>query len=109
MNDNDHNQTALQFIDAAFGIGKSIEGSGRDEMMMACADKYAALCLLDDAMRTTEEVSDSYSRDTAISQVAVNTIACDPETDVLSLLEAIEDPGVYNVALEQLTVEYAES
>jgi hypothetical protein len=78
-------------------------------MMMAVADKYAALCLLDDAMRTTEEISDSYLRGTAISQVAAKTITCEPDADVFSLIDEIEDPGVYNVALEQLSIKYAES
>jgi tetratricopeptide (TPR) repeat protein len=108
VNSNEHNQPGLEFVDIAFAIGNSLDGHERDDIMLPVAVNYAKLCLLDDAIKAAEEISDSYLRDTAITQIGVNAIGCDAETDVLSILEAIEDPGVHNLALEQISLTYAE-
>src|ERR1051326_6050067 len=98
----------LQFLDAAVEIANSLETRERDEIMIAAAANYATCGLLDDAIRSADEISDSYLRDTAIAQIAVNTIAAEPDADLLSLVESIEDPGVHNLALEQVSAKYAE-
>jgi tetratricopeptide (TPR) repeat protein len=108
VNSNEHNQAGLEFVDIAFAIGNSLDGHERDEILPAVAVSYAKLSLLDDAIKAAEEISDSYSRDTTITQIAVSAIGCDPDADVLSIIESIEDPGVHNLALEQLSVAYAE-
>jgi tetratricopeptide (TPR) repeat protein len=108
MNPDDQNLPGLQLIDAAVEIASFLETRERDQIAVVAAANYAAIGLLDDAIRSAEEISDSYLRDTAIARMAVNVIEREPETDVLSLVESIEDPGIQNLALGQLSVRYAE-
>src|SRR5215467_10190812 len=108
MNPDEHKLPGVQFIDAAVKIANSLETRERDEIAAAAAVNYAALGLLDDALASVREISDSYLADTAIVQTAVNVVASEPETDALSLVESIEDPGIQNLALEQISVKYAE-
>jgi hypothetical protein len=106
MNPTDHNPPGLEFVDAAFAIGKPL--GDRDDIMMAVAGNYATLGLLDDALAAADEMADSYLRDTAIANIANNSVASAPEADPLSLIESIDDPVAQNLALEQLAVKFAE-
>jgi len=106
MNPEEHNQSGLEFVDAAAEIARSLVD--RDEIMVAVAADYATLGLLDDALRATDEIGDPYSRDTAIANIAVNWVTNKPDTDPLSLIDSIEDLGNQNLALEHISVKYAE-
>ena len=108
MNPDDQILPGIQLIDTAVEIASSLETRERDEIAVEAAANYATFGLLDDAIRSAEGISDSYLRDTAVASIAVNVIECEPETDVLSLVESIEDPGIQNLAREQLSVKYAE-
>jgi len=101
-----NNQAGLEFVDGAAAIGKSLDD--RDEILMAVADAYANLGLIDDALAVADEISDSYSRDTAIGNVAVNVVASGPDVDPISLVDSIEDIGNQNLALAQISIRYAE-
>lgn len=108
MNPDDQNLPGIQLIDVAVEIARSLETSECDKIAAAAAVNYASLGLLDDALASVREISDSYSVDTAIAQTAVNVTASEPESEVLSLVDSIEDPGIQNLALEQVSVRYAE-
>lgn len=108
MNPEESNLPGLEFIDTAVAIANSLETGQRDEIMSAAAVNYSSLGLLDDAIKSADEISDSYLRDTALTQIAVNAVAHEPDGDLLSLIESIEDPGNQNLALEEIAVKYAE-
>lgn len=108
MNPDEPNLPGVEFVDAVVGIVNSLPTRERDELMTATAINYSALGLLDDAIKSADEISDSYLRDTALTQIAVNTIAHEPDADVLSLVESIDDPGNQNLALEEIAAKYAE-
>ena len=108
MDSDDQNLPGIQLIDAAVEIASFLETRERNEIAVEAAANYATFGLLDDAIRSAEGISDSYLRDTAVARMAVNVIECEPETAVLSLVESIEDPGIQNLALEQVSVKYAE-
>ena len=108
MNPDESNLPGVEFLDAAVGLAKSLQTGACDEIMSAAAVNYSSLGLLDDAIQSAEDISDSYLRDTAISQIAVNTVSHQPDADLLSLVESIDDPGNQNLALEEIAVKYAE-
>ncbi len=99
----------LEFVDAAVAVANSLETGARNEIMSAAAVIYSTLGLLDDAIKSADEISDSYSRDITIAQVAVHAVASETTDNVLSLVESIEDLGNLNLALEDVAVKYAEN
>src|SRR5436190_1385413 len=108
MNPDESNLPGVEFLDAAVGLAKSLQTGACDEIMTAAAVNYSSLGLLDDAIQSAEDISDSYLRDTAITQIAVNTVSHQPDADLLSLVESIDDPGNQNLALEEIAVKYGE-
>jgi hypothetical protein len=108
MNPDESNLPGVEFVDAAIGLAKSLPTGASDEIMSAAAVNYSRLGLLDDAIKSAEEISDSYFRDTAITQIACNTVPHEPDADLLSLVDSIDDPGNQNLAVEEIAVRYAE-
>lgn len=108
MNPDEQNLPGVEFIDAAVAIANSLPTRERDEIMSAAAIRYSALGLLDDALKSADDISDSYTRDTALTQVGVNTVSAAPDSDPLTVIDSIDDPGNQNLALEEIAVKYAE-
>src|SRR5215471_19368465 len=101
-----NNQAGLEFVDGAAELAKTL--NDRDEILMAIADAYATRRLFDDALAMADEIGDTYARDTAIANVAVHAVGSEPDIDPLALIESIEDLGSQNLALEQISVRYAQ-
>ena len=71
-------------VDVAVEIANSLGTGERDEIMSAAAIDYSTLGLLDDAIKSANEISDSPLRDTTLTQIAVNAVASDPKNGSIS-------------------------
>lgn len=98
------------FLDCAVEIANSIEGlEGRSEILSLIAVKYAGAGQLDVAVDLAETINDSYLRDHALAGVSARCIEVGAADYADKLSATIEDDTAYALAIEQMSLAYAES
>src|SRR5947209_18212926 len=98
------------FLASAARVAETIETQeDYSEILSLIAVRCAGLGLLDAAIQLAESVNDPYIRDQSLASVATECVARGENIYADELLGMIEDSGLYAVAMEQLSVEYAET
>jgi tetratricopeptide (TPR) repeat protein len=106
--DSGDDYVSIEFLHAAERIAENLHGDAKAEVASIIARRYAKLALMDEALRLTETISDPFTRDNTLSEIAAASIATDTSEYVEPTLEMIDDPGNHSLAIEEIAVKYAE-
>lgn len=98
----------IEFLHAAERIAENLHGDAKAEVVSIIARRYAKLALMDEALGLAETISDPFTRDTTLSEIAAASIATGTSDYVDASLEMIDDPGSRSLAIEEIAVKYAE-
>jgi hypothetical protein len=99
----------IDFLHAAERIAENIHGDAKAEAVSLIAGRYAKLALMDDALGLAETISDPFTRDKTLCEIAAASIATGTSVYVETSLEMIDDPGSRSLAIEEIAVKYAEA
>jgi tetratricopeptide (TPR) repeat protein len=107
--DSGDDYVSIEFLQAAERIAENLHGDAKIEVVSIIAVRYAKLALLNEALGMAETISDPFTRDNTLSEIAAASIATGAPDYVDAALEMIEDPGSRSLAIEELAVKYAEA
>ena len=94
---------------SALAVADTVEnGEERSEIMEAIAVDYAQRRDLSRAVELVESISDPYLKDRALGTVAACSIDAGLPDLASELLDAIDDPSLLTLAIEQIAIRYAE-
>ena len=99
----------IEFLQAAERIAEDLHGDAKVEVVSIIAGRYAKLALMDEALGLAETISDPFTRDNTLSEIAAASIATGTSDYVNASLEMIDDPGSRSLAIEEIAVKYAEA
>lgn len=99
----------IEFLHAAERIAENLHGDAKAEVVSIIAARYAKLALIDEAFALAETISDPFTRDKTLSEVAAASIITGTSDYVDASLELIDDPGSRSLAIEEIAVKYAEA
>ncbi len=107
--DSGDDYVSIEFLDAAERIAEKLHGDAKAEVVSIIAGRYAKLALIDEALQLAETISDPFTRDNTLSEIAAASIATGTLDYVEASLELIDDPGNRSLAIEEIAVKYAEA
>jgi tetratricopeptide (TPR) repeat protein len=94
---------------SALAVADTVEnGEERSEIMEAIAVEYAQRRDLSRAVELVERISDPYLKDRALGTVAACSIDAGLPDLASDLLDAIDDPSLLTLAIEQIAIRYAQ-
>jgi tetratricopeptide (TPR) repeat protein len=94
---------------SALAVADTVEnGEERSEIMEAIAVDYAQRRDLSRAVELVESISDPYLKDRALGTVAACSIDAGLPDLASDLLDAIDDPSLLTLAIEQIAIRYAQ-
>ena len=99
---------SIDFLHAAERIAENLHGDAKAEVVSIIAGRYAKLGLIDEALGLAETISDPFTRDNTLSEIAAASIATGTLDYIDASLEMIDDPGSRSLAIEEIAVKYAE-
>ena len=106
--DSGDDYVSIEFLQAAERIAENLHGDAKAEVVSIIAGRYAKLALIDEALGLAETISDPFTRDNTLSEIAAASIATGTSDYVDTSLQMIDDPGSRSLAIEQIAVKYAE-
>ncbi len=100
--------TSIEFLTAAESLAENFREYAQDEVIPIIAARYAKLGLIDHSIELAETISDPFTRDNTLSEIALASISAGASDYIDSLLELIDDLSIRSVAIEEIAVKYAE-
>ncbi|HET6975861.1 MAG TPA: tetratricopeptide repeat protein [Pyrinomonadaceae bacterium] len=99
----------IEFLHAAERIAANLHGDAKAEVISIIAGRYAKLALMDEALGLAETISDPFTRDHTLSEIAAASTATGAADYVDASLEMIDDHGSRSLAIEEIAVKHAEA
>jgi tetratricopeptide (TPR) repeat protein len=101
-------QDGGEFLTVVEKLAHDLHGEVHAEVISIIAGRYAKLEFLDYAIELAETIFDPFTRDNTFAQIAAASITNGNSDYAGPLLEAIEDPAVRSMAIENIAIKYAE-
>src|ERR1044072_1710477 len=84
---------SIDFLHAAERIAENLHGDAKAEVVSIIAGQSAKLGLIDEALGLAETISDPFTRDNTLSEIAAASTATGTSDYIDTSLELIHGPG----------------
>ena len=97
----------VDYLTCASRLAESLGGDAYLEIAEGVALHHIEAGELERGVELAEQISDAYARDSVLAGITAKAVASEREDYANELLETIEDPILYNSAIEAMSIEYA--
>ena len=97
----------VDYLTCALRLAESLHGEAHLEITEAIALHYVETGELERGVELAEQIPDVYARDSLLAVITAKAVASEEEDYATELLETIEDPILYNSAIEKMAIEFA--
>ena len=103
----DLSEFEVDYLTCASRLSESLNGDAYLEIAEGVALQNIEAGELERGVELTEHISDAYARDSALAVITAKAVESEREDYATELLETIEDPILYNSAIEGMSIEFA--
>lgn len=103
----DGSEFEVHYLTCASRLAESLGGDAYLEIAEGVALQNIEAGELERGVELAEQISDAYARDSVLVVITAKAVASEREDYANELLETIEDPILYNSAIEAMSIEFA--